>query len=191
MRDAVAMSRQDDPPSDEAAWIASAREDPEAFAPLYHRYRDRVYAYVRSRTDNDDDATDLTQQIFLRALDALPRYRGRRGVFVAWLFRIARNAVTDHYRRQRTTVTWDFVPAALLPASGQNLEAETLQQEALIRLRTLLGALDTETRELLALRFGARLTIGEIAAVLGKSEAATRKKLARTLRTLADQFEGD
>src|SRR5581483_10882781 len=130
--------------------IQAARDDPAAFAPLYYRYRDRVYAYVRTRTNDGDDAFDLTQHVFLQALDALPRYRGRHDVFAAWLFRIARNAVTDYYRRRRGAVTWDLLPPALQPASAQNLEAEILRQDALAELGTLLRDLDAETRELLA-----------------------------------------
>ena len=108
--------------------------------------------------------------------------------FVAWLFRIARNTLTDHYRRRRSTVAWDLVPEILQP-TAHNLEEGALQREAVDALRVLGGALDADTRELLALRFGARLTVGEIAAVLGKGEAATRKKLARTLHALADQLD--
>ncbi len=176
--------------SEEEAWVQAARGDPTAFAPLYHRYRERVFAYVRTRTSTIDDAMDLTQQIFLRALDALPQYRGQRDIFAAWLFRIARNAVTDYYRRRRVTITWDLVPAALLPLAEGDPESDALRRESLDRLRAALAALDPETRELLALRFGARLTVGEIAAVVGKGEAATRKKLARTLHTLADHLGG-
>ncbi len=55
----------------EWADIEAAKEHPTAFAPLYQRYRDRIYAYIRTRTPNEEDASDLTQQVFLRALDAL------------------------------------------------------------------------------------------------------------------------
>jgi len=58
-----------------------------------------------------------------------------------------------------------------------------------VRLRALFAALDPAKRDLLALRFVARLTVGEIAAVTGKSEAATHKQLTRTLRALATNFE--
>jgi RNA polymerase sigma-70 factor (ECF subfamily) len=186
----IATAHDAEAPGGELVWIQAARNDREAFTPLYCRYRDQLFAYVRTRTDDSADAEDLTQQIFLRALDALPRYSERGIPFVAWLFQIARNTMTDHYRRHRSTVTWDLVPENLLPAAAQDLEEDTIRREAVATLGNLVRALDTDRRELLALRFGARLTVGEIAAVLGKREAATRKKLARTLHTLANQFEG-
>ncbi len=175
---------------DEDAVIRSARADPAAFAPLYRRYRDRVYWYVRARTATDEDAADLTQQIFAQAVAALGQYRPRRGSFAAWLFAIARHALANFYRRQRPTVAWDALPEALHPVAGDDPLAEALRREDLGRVHILVAALDADKRDLLALRFVARLTIGEIAAVIGKSEAATHKRLTRTLHALAKQFEG-
>ena len=57
--------------------------------------------------------------------------------------------------------------------------------------RSLLVALDSDIRELLALRFAAGLTFAEIAAVIGKSEAATKKRLARTLQSLKEHYHDD
>lgn len=168
--------------------IKAARRDAAAFGLLYHRYVNRVYAYLRARTDTADDAGDLTQQVFLQALAALPRYRGQGSAFPSWLFRIARNSVSNFHSRYHSTVTWDLIPAALHPVAAHDLEAEVLHREALDRLSTVLRALDTDTREILALRFAARLTAVEIATVIGKSEAATKKRLSRALEALKERY---
>ncbi|HEY7355449.1 MAG TPA: sigma-70 family RNA polymerase sigma factor, partial [Ktedonobacterales bacterium] len=76
---------------DEAALVAAAQADPAAFDALYQRYLARVYRYLRAHVGSDDEAADLTQQVFLKALDALPRYRPRGAPFAAWLFQIARH----------------------------------------------------------------------------------------------------
>ena len=80
MHSISAISSEDcgDVQSAEAALVRAAQEDLTAFAPLYERYRDRIYAYLRTRTRSAEDAADLTQQVFLQALDALPRYRPQR-----------------------------------------------------------------------------------------------------------------
>jgi len=175
-------------PDDDAALVRAARRDRAAFAPLYDRYADRVYAYLRLHVAQQEDAADLLQQVFLHALDGLPRYRGDGTHVVAWLFRIARNAVIDARRRQRLTLSWDAIPDALHPIGEHDPEAEVLRQEAHSRVRALVDALDEEAREVLVLRFTGRLSIADIALVIGKSEAATQKKLYRTMRALKEQY---
>ena len=173
---------------DDAALVHAARADPAAFDALYRRYVARIYRYARAHTPGEDDAADLTQQIFLKALDALPRYRERGLPFAAWLFRIARNAAVDAHRRRRPTIAWDHVPEVARPPDAGDPEAAALRRERATQLRHLLDALDRDRRELLALRFAAGLPVREIAAVIGKSEAAVKKQLARTLRMLKEQY---
>jgi RNA polymerase sigma-70 factor (ECF subfamily) len=184
-----------DPAADPLPWtsererlvIRAAQDDPTVFGPLYEHYRDTVYRYLRSRTNTMEEAEDLLQQAFLRAMDGLPQYQPDKSPFVAWLLGIARNTSIDTHRRKRSTTTWDFVPE-VLRAGGSDLEAEVLRREEQARLGVLVSALPADTREVLVLRFAAGLTIREIAAVIGKSEAATKKQLSRTLQTLKEQY---
>lgn len=174
--------------SDETALVQAAQADRAAFGPLYECYVDRIYAYLRARTGNAEDAADLTQQVFLQALDALPRYRSGSAPFAAWLFRIARNSAINFHRRHPNTITWDLVPEALQPIVEDDLVGRVVRQERFVRLRALFGALDPAARELLLLRFTAQLTIAEIAAVLGTSDGATKMRLRRALRALKEKY---
>lgn len=178
-----------DSSEDDATLIQAARIEPAAFSALYLRYRHRVYVYLRSRTGNEEDAADLTQVVFMHALQGLPRYRGRDSEFRAWLFRIARNAAHDFHRAQRNTVPWDLLPEALHPEADADVEAAVLRQEDIQRLREALLTLDRDTRELLALRFGGGLTAAECGAAIGASEAATRKRLQRTFKRLKERYD--
>ena len=188
------VSSSDTRDDDEAALIQAARRDPAAFGPLYARYVDRIYTYLRTRTGpaRADDAADLTQQVFVRALDALPRYELRAGVSVAaWLFRIARNAATDWQRRQRPAlriVPWEAVPEELHPPAPETADGDMLRRDEIAEARRLLAALDAQTREVLILRFTAQLTLAEIGAVLGVSEDAARKRITRTLHALKERY---
>lgn len=179
----------DDSPEDDMVLVAAAQADATAFAVLYARYLPRVYRYLRVRSPGDEEAADLTQQVFLQAWQALPGYQARGVPFAAWLFRIARHLATDAYRRRGPTLAWDAVPVEAQPPADIDLEAALLRQEALARLRDLLARLPADKRELLALRFAARLTAREIGAVVGKSEAAVHKQIERTLHTLKDQYD--
>ncbi len=173
---------------DETALVSAAQQDMTAFASLYERYRDHIYAYLRTRTTSPDDAADLTQQVFLQAIDALTQYRPQRGSFAAWLFGIARNAAIDFHRRQKAVVTWDLLSEMLHPVAQDDVEHGALQQEALGQLARALHTCPPGTREMLALRFAGRLSSAEIAAIVGKSEAAVKKQLTRTIRTLKEQL---
>jgi RNA polymerase sigma-70 factor (ECF subfamily) len=174
---------------DESELVSVAQADSSAFALLYQRYLPRVYHYVRARLETDEDAADLTQQIFLQALGALPTYRTRGAPFVAWLFQIARHAVIDVHRRRKNVLSWDALPVAFhTPMGDLDMDARLVHQERLARLQTLLAELNPLQRELLALRFAAGLSAPQIALVVGKSPAAVKKQLTRLLHTLKEQY---
>ncbi|HEU5441533.1 MAG TPA: RNA polymerase sigma factor [Ktedonobacterales bacterium] len=183
--------------SDEVALIQSAQADLAAFGPLYARYVDRIYSYLLTRTGSarPEDAADLTQQVFLRALDALPRYQPRAGIpLAAWLFRIARNVATDWQRSQqpaRRTVPWEAVPEQLHPAAPETAEGDALRRDEIAQVHRMLAEVDEETREALLLRFTAQLTLAEIGAVLGSSEDAARKRITRALHALKERYHDD
>ncbi|MDQ3549850.1 MAG: sigma-70 family RNA polymerase sigma factor [Chloroflexota bacterium] len=174
--------RFDDDPvgcAGEAALVAAAQADPTAFGVLYRQYLPQLYRYVRSRLPTDEEAADITQSVFLKALEALPSYQGRGIPFAAWLFRIARNALIDVSRRQRPAVAWQDLPEAQQPEA-------TAQHDALSQFDALIAPLDEHQREILVLRFVVGLPTREIAAIVGKSDGAVRMQLSRSLRTLKE-----
>jgi RNA polymerase sigma-70 factor (ECF subfamily) len=175
---------------DERLLVDRARVDVDAFDELYRRYHRRIFGYLRTYAESPEDAADLTQHVFLRALEALPGYEQKGVPFSAWLFRIARNAATDAYRRRRQTLPWEHIPEAMHPLSSDRPEVAAERREALNELRVLVSRLDPRKQELLALRFAAGLTPAEIAAVVAKSEAAVRKQLYRTIRALQEDYHG-
>lgn len=173
---------------DDIALVLAAQSDPVAFGKLYQMYRDRVYWYLLARSGNVEDAADLTQHVFLRAMDALAQYRPEKGPFVAWLFGIARNAATNFRQRSLQTVAWDLPVGERSAETEQSLEEIILRRESLDQLRRLCAALDPVKQELLALRFVAGLTSAEIGVVIGKSEAAAKKLLTRIVQHLKEQY---
>ena len=178
---AVLNTSDSDPPSasDDSSLVKAAQHKPAAFAVLYRRYVNPIYRYLYSRVGSDADAQDLTAQVFLEALEGLHRYR-ERGNFAAWLFTLARRRATDHYRR-RPALALDDVPD---PPDEQDLLADVAQREAFERLRLLVAQLDDDQRELLRLRFAAGLSFGQMAAALGRNEAAVKMAVYRLLERL-------
>lgn len=176
----------EDAQAHERALVEAAKQDATAFAALYQRYFARVYRYLRMRLEQEEDAADLTQQVFLKALDALPRYQARAAPFAAWLFTIARHVLADRFRRSHATTSLEAAAAAL--ADDQGPEEAVIQRETWAQLAELLSTLDPAARDLLALRFAAGLNASEIAAVVGKRPDAIRKQLSRLLRSLKERY---
>jgi RNA polymerase sigma-70 factor, ECF subfamily len=172
----------------EAALVENAKQGPAAFAHLYELYFARVYRYLRMRVEHESDAEDLTQQVFLQALKALPRYEIRDTPFAAWLFTIARRALADHSQRARRRPPPIALDVAPEMADEQDMERDLLRRESYEELSRLLATLDPAERDLLALRFAGGLNASEIAAIFGKRPDAIRKQLSRLLHTLKEQY---
>src|SRR5262245_44706827 len=80
---------------DERSLVQAAQADPARFVNLYDRYFHRIYAYVIRRTHSREEAEDITSTVFERAFTNLAKFEWRGAPFIAWLFRIAANAIAD------------------------------------------------------------------------------------------------
>ena len=172
------------PEADEAALVEAAQADPRAFAPLYARYLDPVYRYCFRRLGSREDAEEATSQVFLKALAALPGYR--EGSFRGWLFTIAHNVVTDHFRHCRSDRPLEAADDP--PDAAQTPEGLALAAEERRTLHAALVQLPPDQRRVVELRL-AGLSGAEIAAALGRSAGSVKMLQFRAvtrLRTLLD-----
>jgi RNA polymerase sigma-70 factor (ECF subfamily) len=170
---------------EERSLVEAARFDPEAFGVLYQHYLPRIYRYLRFRSATETDAADLTQDVFVRAFAAFPRFRDDGTPFAAWLFTIARNRSADAARRNRRHGI--SVPLGDGLVAADDPEGALLRREAASRVGRLIAELDPDKRELVSLRFSAGLTCREISVVVGRSEPAVKQQLTRILRRLKEQ----
>src|ERR1700752_1940100 len=99
----VTQVGQDD---DAGLAVRASKGEAAAVGLLYDRHVDAIYRYVYYRVRDDAEAEDLTSDVFMRALKAMPRYEPRQA-FLAWLYRIARNAVIDRARRGKSQVSYE------------------------------------------------------------------------------------
>lgn len=150
------------------------------FGEFYDENVWRVYGYIGYRVRRRQDAEDLTQQTFERALRAWSRFDPERSDAEAWVIAIARNLVIDHQRRERPQAPLDATPEAQIgtvPGLDQDLGLDP-------ELAAALDELGERERELVALRFGGDLTGPEIAELTGLTLANTQQVLSRALRKL-------
>lgn len=155
---------------DEFAVVEAAKSgDQAALGELYEYYFPRIYRYVASRLNSPEDAEDVTEEIFLRILDGLGNFTWRGLPFGAWVFRIARNEVVSHVRRQKargqTAELTDTIP------DGAPDHTETVAtQLTMAVVRAAISKLPEAQRQVVTLRFIAGLSVAETAAALKKTE---------------------
>ena len=167
--------------------VAEARDgDAWAFGLLFDHYHLPVYRYIASRVQRPSDAEDLTQLVFVKALEALPRYQARGIPFGGWLFRLARNTVIDHVRTRHEHADLDAARGQVGGEAGPD-ELTVIRQE-LDEVAQALASLTDEQREALSLRFFAALSVREAAAVMGKQEGTIRGLQFRAIATLRRQL---
>src|SRR3954471_7569650 len=167
--------------------VVEARDgDPWAFGLIFDHYHDAVYRFIASRVHRPSDAEDLTQHVFVKALEALPRYEARGVPFGGWLFRLARNAVIDHVRTRHDHAELDSVLGWSHGDAGPD-EIAVVRQE-LDAVGVSLASLTPEQREAIALRFFAGLSARETAEAMGKQEGTVRGLQFRAIAALRRQL---
>lgn len=169
----------------EDALIAAAQRDLAAFDGLYQAYAERVFRYLYSRVGDRHEAEELTAQTFFSAIEKFARYR-HRGHFAAWLFSIARNKAIDSFRRSKRL--GDLADAEALPAEN-DLLADIADREQAAAIRRCIAELPPDQIELLRLRYVAGLQFSQMAALLGRNEAAVKKSFYRCLQRVQRQLE--
>jgi RNA polymerase sigma-70 factor (ECF subfamily) len=161
---------------DEQLLIEAAQRDPSRFADLYEHNFARVYAYIARRVGDRSVAEDLTADVFHQALAHLPRFEWRGVPFVAWLMRIAANAIADHAQRAARERT---LPA---PDGPEEVSAEEVHYRA--RLFELVKELPEDQRRVITLRFAEQRSISEVGHALGRSDGAVKQLQFRALQSL-------
>ncbi|NIS83110.1 MAG: sigma-70 family RNA polymerase sigma factor [Anaerolineales bacterium] len=172
---------------DDAQLIALAQQgEIEAFGELYTRYLDAIYRYIRLRVHNDRVAEDLTEEVFLRAFKALGDYEERGLPFSAFLFRVTRNLLVDHYRRQPEETSLEDVDQIPMIAAG--LDDILIEEEQRKVLHQAIFSLPPEYQEVIRLRVILGMSTTNAAAWMDRSEGAIRVLLHRALKALRNQM---
>jgi RNA polymerase sigma-70 factor (ECF subfamily) len=144
-----------------------------AFTQLYDTYFDRIYRYIYVRLRRQDEAQDLTQEVFIKALKAIESYKVGKTPFASWLFRIAHNQVIDHVRKHKKGIETSLDEAP--PSVGAEDPVAIIEKQfEVAELNTAIVALSPAQQEVISLRFIADLPIAEVARILGKSEGTVK-----------------
>jgi RNA polymerase sigma-70 factor (ECF subfamily) len=153
---------------------------------LYREQLPKIYNFFRYRVGEGPIAEDLTAMTFEKAWSARHRYRRDQAAFSTWLFTIARNVATDHFRHQREFMSLEEVAENSDPQTPEDAILRNLDFQ---RLTMLLAKMPDRERELLSLKYAADLNNRTIALITGLSESNVGTILYRTIRSLRAQWE--
>ncbi len=168
---------------EERLLVEAAQQDPARFTDLYEVNFDRVYAFVSRRVHARADVEDITAEVFQHALENLARFEWRGIPFVAWLYRIAANAVAD---RWQSLARENGRPAMEVPSiEFDDSEIERTARRA--QLFRNVAKLPAEQRRVIEMRFAEEKSIREIAKALGKSTGAVKQLQFRAYQKLREQ----
>ena len=162
----------------------------EAFGDLYERHLTAIYRYVFYRVGDAGEAEDLTETVFVKAWEALDRYRPTEAPFTAWLYRIAHNLLIDAHRTRKPMEPL----AEHYPDDAPNPERAATARERAADVQAALASLEPVQQQVLTLRFIADLSHAETASIVGKTEGAIRviqHRALALLRTLLAEKVGD
>jgi RNA polymerase sigma-70 factor (ECF subfamily) len=168
---------------EERLLIEAAQKDPSRFAELYEQNFHRVYAYVARRVRDRAETQDLTAHVFHQALANLGKFKWKGSPFVAWLYKIASNAIADHARRKGRESGEQVDPI--------NEDATTEDLEKVERRARLFQAVETlpeDQRRVIMMRFAGEKSIREIAGELNRSAGAVKQLQFRGLENLRNRL---
>lgn len=167
----------------------AAAGDPDAFAELYRRHLDRVYAFAYRRCGSREVAEDVTAATFEKAYRNLGKFEPSGGGFPAWILRIAANQTNDHHRRaSRPTSDRGQIAMQRLVTEAERPDESVLRSIDAEVLRLALDRLSPRYRTALSLRYLSDLTNEEAAASMGVSRGTMAVLVHRSLKSMRKQL---
>jgi len=162
--------------------IEAAKRNPRDFGPLYNRYYARILQFVYGRTTSKDDARDITQQVFISALENIGKYKATGVPYSAFLFRVALNELNRFYRRskvrQAVNIDDEQVTDVLTEIGAEN----TAETDA--KLMKALQQLAPDEMSIMQMRFFDKIPFKDLREILEISETAAKARVYRLLDRL-------
>ena len=174
--------------------IRTQRGDKDAFNPIVRKYQQKIYNLIYQRVRDRETAEDICQEVFLKAWQALPNFKGQSTLY-SWLYKIAINCSIDFLRKQNKqfVLSWEELPShsdEILQAIQKHPSISQILEKK--EFRNIVGKavrqLPTGQRRVFHLRYGEELRIKDIALRLNKSEGTIKTHLHHAHRKLREML---
>lgn len=170
----------------ELSWIQRAKSNPEHFGPLYKKYYQQIFRYIHQRMDDTELSTDVTSQVFLKALKNLHKYEFRGVPFGSWLYRIAKSEIYQAFRERQSKKTINVETLHLFEIIEDYDDSHN--EESKMKLFQAISKLKNEDIQLIELRFFEKRPFKEIGRILNITENNAKVKCFRVLEKLKKIF---
>jgi len=167
--------------------IEAAKTDVRQFRLLYEKYFKRIFVFVYHRVENRSEASDLTSQVFLKAMQRLHQYQPRGLPFSAWLYRIAVNECTDFFRKNKRSKVI-YVEDTSFHHLFEEMFPDDISGELEKKLHLVLGQLKPNELQIIELRFFENMPYKVVADILQTTENNVKGKTYRILDKMKKIF---
>lgn len=167
----------------EQAMVEAAKKDPSRFGVLYDKYYEQIFRFIYQRLDDKDIAFDATQQVFMKAINNLPKYEFRGVPFASWLYRIASSEVNDLFRKEKAqrTVNIDSVSVYTIIEEIEESKIDKYHD----KIVEIIGEeLEEDELQLIEMRFFEKRSFKEIGEILEITENNAKVRTYRILEKL-------
>ncbi|NJN43694.1 MAG: sigma-70 family RNA polymerase sigma factor [Anaerolineae bacterium] len=155
-----------------------------AVGELYLQHHEQIFRYVWSKVGDAHLAEDLTGEVFMRMVSRISTYRPTGVPFQAWLYRIARNLVIDHIRKNSSNTTMSLENTQLVDDRSPNPPSFVENKMTAEKLQNALNEIDHNQAEVIRLRFLVGLQVSEVAERLDKTIPTVKALQHRGLAAL-------
>lgn len=166
--------------------IEAAKKDPRKFEALYNRYHEQIFRYLYSRVDNKHLASDLTSQVFYKAMLNIENYSYKGVPFASWLYRIAFNEMNMHFRKDAKNRTVN-IETEHISGLFEEIEEDHYSEEK-EKLVKVLATLSDDRLSIIEMRFFEKRSFKDIAEIMGITENNAKVKVYRTLDKIKKHF---
>ncbi len=169
--------------------LQKAQKDPRHFGPIYERYFRDIYLFVFKRVSEQESTQDITQQVFIKAMNYLPRYKFQGLPFSSFLFRVATNEVNLHFRSANSQRSISLDDNVLITLKNEDQECDGFEWK-MESLLDCLNELSEAEVELLELRFFEERPFKEVAYILNITENNAKVRSYRLLEKMRKIIHG-
>ena len=166
--------------------LIKAQSNPEYFEPIYNSYFERIFRFIYQRVDSKDEASDITSQVFLKALTNLRKYQFKDVPFSAWLYRVAINEISSYYAKSKKNRVVNIETVQLSELFNES--NTDFKEEQIERITKALKYLSVDDLLLIEMRFFESRSFKEIGDILNITENNAKVKVYRVIDKLKQQL---